>query len=221
MIVVMKADRKPDSPELARLIALARSFPGITTEVHRIEGSNRSLTEVYLLGPTHAVPTTPFEEFDSVEKVVRITQKYRFIGRHDAGLEPVGFEYNGVRISQDTLTLFPGVCAVDTPENVDATFAALAAHGIVTTRAGADQPRTRPYAFQGLGKACLPWVFELAGKHGVRIVAMEVTHESHIDEIQRALRDSGHATGVMLQIGTRNAQNFELLKAVGSQTELP
>jgi 3-deoxy-7-phosphoheptulonate synthase len=50
---------------------------------------------------------------------------------------------------------------------------------------------------------------------------MEVTHESHVEEIQNALEQSGKATGVMLQIGTRNAQNFELLKAVGQQTELP
>jgi len=221
MIVVMKADLPAESPELARLITLARSYPGITTEVHRIEGASRSLTEVYLLGPTHAVPTAPFEEFDSVEKVVRITQKYRFIGRHDAGLEPVGFEYNGVRIGQDRLVLFPGLCAVDTREHVDATFAALARHGITTTRAGAYKPRTSPYDFQGLGKACLPWVFESAGKHGIRIVTMEVTHESHIEEIRRALEESGHATGVMLQIGTRNAQNFELLRAVGAQNEMP
>jgi 3-deoxy-7-phosphoheptulonate synthase len=221
MIIVMKADLAADAPELSRLIAVAESYPGITTQVHRIDGAARSLTEVYLLGPTHAVPTTPFEEFAAVEKVVRITQKYRFIGRHDAGLEPVGFDYNGVRIAQDSLRLFPGLCAVDTRENVEATFAALAAHGIVTARAGAYKPRTSPYDFQGLGRACLPWVFELAGKHGIRIVAMEVTHETHIAEIQRALRESGEATGVMLQIGTRNAQNFELLKAVGSQTELP
>jgi 3-deoxy-7-phosphoheptulonate synthase len=50
---------------------------------------------------------------------------------------------------------------------------------------------------------------------------MEVTHESHVDEIFAALRASGDATGVMLQIGTRNAQNFELLKCVGQQQELP
>jgi 3-deoxy-7-phosphoheptulonate synthase len=92
---------------------------------------------------------------------------------------------------------------------------------VTTARAGAYKPRTSPYDFQGHGAACLPYVFELAGKHGVRIVAMEVTHESHVDEIQHALRESGNATGVMLQIGTRNAQNFELLKAVGAQTELP
>ena len=50
---------------------------------------------------------------------------------------------------------------------------------------------------------------------------MEITHESHIEEIRKALTASGDATGVMLQIGTRNAQNFELLKAVGQQTDLP
>ena len=100
-------------------------------------------------------------------------------------------------------------------------FAALKERGIVTTRAGAYKPRTSPYDFQGHGADCLPYVFELAGKYGIRVIAMEITHESHIDEIRKALAASGNATGVMLQIGTRNAQNFELLKAVGQQTELP
>ena len=221
MIIVLKADIAPDSPELARIIALAQTYPGITTQLHRIQGATRSVTEVYLLGPTGVVPAAPFEEFDFVEKVVRVTQSFRAIGRHDGGLESVGFDYNGVHMSQDTFHVFAGVCAVDTRENVEKTFKALQQQGIVTTRAGAYKPRTSPYDFQGQGALCLPWVFELAGKYGVRIVAMEVTHESHIEEILRALESSGRATGVMLQIGTRNAQNFELLKAVGLQTELP
>jgi 3-deoxy-7-phosphoheptulonate synthase len=117
--------------------------------------------------------------------------------------------------------VFPGLCAVDTRANVEAMFKALAQHGIQTSRAGAYKPRTSPYDFQGHGATCLPYLFELAGKHGIRIVSMEVTRESHVEEIQKALADTGQATGVMLQIGTRNAQNFELLKAVGQQTELP
>jgi 3-deoxy-7-phosphoheptulonate synthase len=156
-----------------------------------------------------------------VEKVVRVTQTFRSIGRHDGGLEQLGFEYNGVRLSQDTLQVFPGVCAVDTPENLEKTFKALRQLGIVTTRAGAYKPRSSPYDFQGMGAKCLPWVFEMAGKYGIRIVSMEVTHESHVGEIRKALAESGKATGVMLQIGTRNAQNFELLKAVGQESELP
>jgi 3-deoxy-7-phosphoheptulonate synthase len=50
---------------------------------------------------------------------------------------------------------------------------------------------------------------------------MEVTHESHVDEINTALDQTGRPTGVMLQIGTRNTQNFELLKSVGRQQEFP
>ena len=220
MIIVMKADVAEASPELGRIIALAHSFPGITTQVHRVQGQARGLTEIYLLGPTGVVPTQAFEEFESVEKVVRVTQKFRAIGRHDA-LDAASFEYRGVRIAQDTLHVFPGLCAVDTREHQEQVFAALGRAGIKTARAGAYKPRTSPYDFQGLGARCLPWLFELAGKHGIQIVTMEVTHEAHIDEIQRALAEAGNPTGVMLQIGTRNAQNFELLKTVGAQTELP
>jgi 3-deoxy-7-phosphoheptulonate synthase len=117
--------------------------------------------------------------------------------------------------------VLPGLCAVDTPEHAERMFAALAEVGVTTTRMGAYKPRTSPYDFQGLGKECLPWVFELAGKHGIRVIAMEITHESQIDEINSALDGAGSPTGVMLQIGTRNAQNFELLKYVGQQQRFP
>jgi 3-deoxy-7-phosphoheptulonate synthase len=86
---------------------------------------------------------------------------------------------------------------------------------------GAYKPRTSPYSFQGHGKACLPYVFDLAGKYGIKVIAMEVTHESHVDEIREALAQAGNPTGVMLQIGTRNTQNFELLKIVGRQQDFP
>jgi len=221
MIIVMKADLPKDSPELRQVVQLAETFPGIKAQVHVIQGATRSLTEVHLHGSTGVIPTKPFEEFEGVEKVVRVTEKFRSIGRHEGQLDAVGFEYNGVAITQDNLTVFPGLCAVDNQTNVEATFRALKEHGIVTTRAGAYKPRTSPYDFQGHGKTCLPYLFELAGKYGIKVIAMEVTHESHIGEIRAALKSSGGATGVMLQIGTRNAQNFELLKAVGSQTEMP
>ena len=221
MIIVLKADVAEGSPEVARIVALAEGYPGIQTRVHRIQGTGRSLTEIYLLGPTGVVPSGPFEEFESVEKVVRITQKFRAIGRHDGALEAAAFTYRGVTFSQDSFHVFPGLCAVDTRQNVETMFAALQRFGIVTTRAGAYKPRTSPYDFQGHGAACLPYVFELAGKYGIRIIAMEITHESHVDEIREALRQTGEPTGVMLQIGTRNTQNFELLKQVGRQQTFP
>src|SRR3990170_2008101 len=136
MIIVLKADVEAGQPEGRRLIELAESFPDVNTEVHRIQGATRSLTEIYLLGHTGVIPTQPFQEFACVEKVVRITEKFRSIGRHGGGLDAVGFEYNGVRISQDTFHPFPGLCAVDSPENLDTVFGLLARLGVQTARAG-------------------------------------------------------------------------------------
>src|ERR1039457_6657191 len=88
------------------------------------------------------------------------------------------------------------------------------AHGRIQT---AHQPVRVP----GPRQYCLPYVFELAGKYDIKVIAMEITHESHLNEIKEALHVTGNPTGVMLQIGTRNTQNFELLKIVGRQTEMP
>src|SRR5207244_5934883 len=124
------------------------------------------------------------------------------------------FGYAGVRSGQAALHVCAGLCAVESAESVEARMKALAAHGQVCTRMGAYKPRTSPYAFQGFGAKCLPYVFELAGKYGIKVIAMEVTHESHVDEIRGALAKTGNPSGVMLQIGTRNTQKCELLKPV-------
>ncbi len=221
MIIVMKADILPDSPEVARVVHLAEQYPEVHTEVRGIQGETRALTEVYLLGSTSAIPEQPFEEFEAVERVIRIRERYRSIGRHEGQAEAIGFEYRGLHFSQESLHLFPGLCAVDTRENVEAMFRALQAVGVQTTRAGAYKPRTSPYDFQGRGKECLPYVFELAGRYEIRVISMEVTNEAQVEEIDSALEAAGRPTGVFLQIGTRNAQNFELLKVVGSQQEYP
>ncbi|MDE2511925.1 MAG: 3-deoxy-7-phosphoheptulonate synthase, partial [Elusimicrobia bacterium] len=149
------------------------------------------------------------------------SEEYRILGRHADDSRPAHFDYNGVRFGQDTLHIFAGLCAVDTREHVERMFRALRDNGQICARMGAYKPRTSPYAFQGHGKKCLPYVFELAGKNGIKVVAMEITHESHLDEIRAALEAAGQPTGVMLQIGTRNTQNFELLKIVGRQREFP
>ena len=114
-----------------------------------------------------------------------------------------------------------GLCAVDTPNNVEKMMKACHNEGLRCTRMGAYKPRTNPYSFQGLGADCLPWVFELAGKYDIKVIAMEVTSEACIEEIALALELAGNPTGVMLQVGTRNTQNFELLKSIGKQREFP
>ena len=221
MIIILKPDVAADGPEVRALLAQASRYPNISTKVHTYKGEHHTLVELHLIGETKVIPTEPFAEQPGVVRVVRVSEKYRLIGRHEGQVEAVGFEYRGIRFAQDTLNVFPGLCAVDNRENVDRTYAAIAAQGIKTARMGAYKPRTSPYDFQGHGKECLPYVFELAVKHGIQVTAMEITHEAHLDEIRAALAKVGNATGVMIQIGTRNAQNFELLKIVGQQREFP
>ena len=219
MIVMLE----PDSPEtmVAQVEQVATQFKGVTARRHVVKGEQHTITEIYLLGSTQQVPSEAFESLPGVRRVVRVSAKYRIIGRHGQQQAQVGFEYNGVHFDERSVKIFAGLCAVDNGESVAKTMAALKGAGVVTTRMGAYKPRTNPYEFQGLGKACLPYVFEEAGKHGVKVVAMEVTHARHLEEIDEALAQSGNATGVMVQIGTRNSQNFELLKAVGQHGAYP
>ena len=150
-----------------------------------------------------------------------MSNEFRILGRRHGNEESIRFTYKGVDFDQDCFHVVAGLNAVDTREYVEQTFAALKGAGQVCARMGAYKPRTSPYSFQGYGKQCLPYVFELAGKYGIRVISMEVTRDEHLDEIRAALRETGDPTGVMLQIGTRNTQNFELLKTVGSQRDFP
>src|ERR687890_473092 len=196
-------------------------LPNIELRVHNEQGAEKSLTEIYLIGNTAALSVEDMRALPGVDHVVRVSEEYRVVGRHKDDERPTSFEYKGVRFGQDTLNVFAGLCAVDTRAHVEQTMRALREAGQVCTRMGAYKPRTSPYSFQGHGRDCLPYVFELAGKYDVRVIAMEVTHESHIDEIRAALEETGSPAGVMLQIGTRNTQNFELLKFVGRQRDFP
>ena len=221
MILILTPDTDTDSPEYKKLLQHLSNLPNIRTRVHRETGAQQILSEVYLIGDTASLTVEEMEGLPCVERVVRVSVEYRVLGRHRDGRRSTAFEYNGVHFGQDNLNVFAGLCAVDTPEHVGRMMQALQEHGQVCTRMGAYKPRTSPYSFQGHGKSCLPYVFELAGKYGIRVIAMEVTHDSHVREIRDALEQTGRPTGVMLQIGTRNTQNFELLKSVGRQQEFP
>ena len=221
MILILTPDINAEGEVYKQLMTHLSRLQNIQLRVHREQGAEHTLTEIHLIGNTTTVSIEEMRSLPGVERVVRVSEEYRVIGRHKDGDRPAHFDYQGVRFGQDTLHVFAGLCAVDTRENVALMMRALKENGQVCTRMGAYKPRTSPYSFQGHGRTCLPYVFELAGKYGIKIIAMEITHESHIAEIQEALDETGNATGVMLQIGTRNTQNFELLKKVGRQQDFP
>ncbi len=221
MILILSPDVDVNSQDYQKLIAYLEKLPQVKFRTHQEIGNQQTLTEIYLIGDTAILPLDDMKQLPCVERVVRISEEYRILGRHKDDHRSTHFEYNGVRFGQDNLNVFAGLCAVDNPQHVEQMMQALQSHGQVCTRMGAYKPRTNPYSFQGHGKECLPYVFELAGKYGIKVIAMEVTHESHVAEIHAALEQTGNPTGVMLQIGTRNTQNFELLKSVGRQTQFP
>lgn len=221
MIIILKPHLDRSSDEFGVAMNYLSNQPNIQIRVHEESGSQQVLTEIYLIGDTGALSLEDIESLPGVERVVRVSEAYRVLGRHKDDNRPTGFEYNGVKFSQDNLNIFAGLCAVDNLEHVEMMMRALKDNGQTCTRMGAYKPRTSPYAFQGHGKNCLPYVFELAGKYDIRVIAMEITHESHLDEVHEALRQTGNPTGILVQIGTRNTQNFELLKKVGQQKEFP
>ena len=221
MIVILNPNTDENSEEFKETWSYLNNLENIRSQKHIVEGKFQSLTEIYLFGDTAALNKEAIEALPAVDRVVRVSQEYRILGRHKDNKRSTGFDYNGVHFDQDNLNIFAGLCAVDTKEHVEKMMKALNENGQVCTRMGAYKPRTNPYSFQGHGKDCLPYVFELAGKYSIKIIAMEVTHESQVDEIDNTLDKMGRPTGVMLQIGTRNIQNFELLKVIGRQNEYP
>lgn len=221
MIVILEPNTTKDSEEYHQVMAYLENLP-LRLDVREVQGTQQLLTEIYLIGDTHSLSKEEIEAFPCVDRVIRVSQSYRILGRHAADDNRTSsFEYNSIIFSQENLNLFAGLCAVDTPQHVEMMMQALQEQGQHCTRMGAYKPRTNPYSFQGHGKACLHYIFELAGKYDIKVIAMEITHESHIEEIHRILEQTGNPTGVMLQIGTRNTQNFELLKSVGRQQEFP
>jgi 3-deoxy-7-phosphoheptulonate synthase len=221
MILILSQNAQPESSEYRQLMDQLARLPDIQVRIHRVEGALRAVTEIYLIGSTKQLRIEDMQALPGVESVVRVSEEYRVLGRHKGDDRPAWFDYQGLRFGQDTLHIFAGLCAVDTPEHVEQMCRALQLNGQVCTRMGAYKPRTSPYAFQGHGRKCLNYVFEIAGKYGIKVIAMEITHEGHLDEIREALRETGSPTGAMVQIGTRNTQNFELLKAVGRQNDFP
>ncbi len=113
----------------------------------------------------------------------------------------------GIPVGGDTVQMIAGPCSVETAPQMEAAAAAVAAAGARMLRGGAFKPRSSPYAFQGAGVEGLHLLTEAAAKHALPVVT---------ELMDVRLLDTFLAAGVdVIQIGTRNMQNFDLLKEVG------
>lgn len=113
---------------------------------------------------------------------------------------------NGEEIGKGLPSFVFGPCAVESYEQVDAVAATIAEKGLKLIRGGAYKPRTSPYDFQGLGLEGLKILHEVSRKHGLGVVT-EIVTPSDLEEALDYVD--------VIQIGARNMQNFELLKAAG------
>ncbi|ACJ16621.1 2-dehydro-3-deoxyphosphoheptonate aldolase [Thermococcus onnurineus NA1] len=110
-----------------------------------------------------------------------------------------------VRIG-DGFTIIAGPCAVESEEQITKVAEFLAEVGVKVIRGGAFKPRTSPYSFQGYGERALKWLRKAADEYGL-VTVTEVMDTSQVELVAKY--------SDIVQIGARNAQNFELLKAVG------
>jgi 3-deoxy-7-phosphoheptulonate synthase len=141
-----------------------------------------------------------------VAETMRITAPYKLVSAQNHARRTT-VRVGGVPIGPDTFTLIAGPCAVETAEQTLESAQMARRAGATLLRGGAYKPRTSPYAFQGLGLDGLRILAEVGAEVGLPIVT-EVMDVSEVDAVAE------HAD--MLQIGTRNMQNFGLLQAVGT-----
>ncbi|MEV6601735.1 3-deoxy-7-phosphoheptulonate synthase [Actinoplanes sp. NPDC051346] len=198
MVIVMAADA--NTQQVTAVVDLVTSTGG---RAFVSRGLNRTI--IGLVGDVDLFDSLSLASLPGVAEVMRISAPYKLVSREHHP-ERSTVRVGGVSIGPDSVTLIAGPCAVETPtQTLEAALMAQQA-GATLLRGGAYKPRTSPYAFQGLGVEGLRILADVREKTGLPIVT-EVVEAADVPTV------ASYAD--MLQIGTRNVQNFPLLQAVG------
>jgi 3-deoxy-7-phosphoheptulonate synthase len=137
---------------------------------------------------------------------MHILKPYKLVAREWHKASTV-VDVAGIRMGGNAVQVIAGPCSVETQPQMDAAADGVAAAGARLMRGGAFKPRTSPYAFQGKGVDGLRMLKDAAARHGMPIVT-ELMDVRMLDAFLEYKVD-------VIQIGTRNMQNFDLLKEVG------
>lgn len=199
MIVILK-----QSPNPGRLSSLIEWLNEKGVQVHTSVGERNTI--LGLVGDTSRIDIDLIAALDIVEDVKRVQEPYKNANRKfhpEDTVIPVG----GTQVGGGTLTIMAGPCSVESEEQVVGIAKAVKASGATMLRGGAFKPRTSPYSFQGLGERGLAYLKSAREETGLPIVTelMDVTQLPLFKDVD------------IIQIGARNMQNFDLLKAVGHQ----
>jgi 3-deoxy-7-phosphoheptulonate synthase len=171
--------------------------------VHRSTGENRTILGA--IGERREEAAHTLEAMPEVEKVVFVTCPFKLAGR-DFHPEDTVIEISGVSIGGPALAVMAGPCAVEGEGQLLKAAWAVKEAGAQVLRAGAFKPRTSPYSFQGMEKAGLRLLNKVRRETGLLIVT-EVMDQFTVGELAECAD--------IIQVGTRNMQNFYLLRELG------
>ncbi len=199
MIIVLKQDAPSSFVNMLMESIKAR---GVQIDVSK--GARKTI--LGLVGNTSVIDRDQLLGYEYVDKVIRVEEPYKRASRTFHPQNTV-VEAGGVSIGGKKLTVIAGPCSVETPEQIENVAQSIKNAGASMLRGGAFKPRTSPYSFQGLRDKGLEMLCRAGKKAGLPVV----TEIMSADKLDVFLQD-----GVdIIQIGARNMQNFDLLKAVG------
>lgn len=198
MIIVMK--RGVTDKEIRDIVERVEN---LGFRAHLSKGVERTI--VGLIGDERPLSPESLELLPGVEKVMRVLHPFKLASR-DFEPEDTIISLNGEDIGRQKVVVMAGPCAVESREQMLEAAWAVKEAGVKIMRGGAFKPRTSPYSFQGLGEKGLEILAEMKEETGLAIIT-EVMAPEQVPLVAR------HTD--ILQIGTRNMQNFSLLHAVG------
>jgi 3-deoxy-7-phosphoheptulonate synthase len=199
MIIVMRPNHTQD--DLHRLVSRLEDL-GLRTHLSR--GEHRTI--IGAIGDEQVLREVPLESFPGVEKVLPILKPYKLVSREFKPEDSV-FEVQGEQIGGSKVQVIAGPCAVEGREVLEEIAEQLLPYGVKFLRGGAFKPRTSPYSFQGHGEKALKLLAAVREHTGMLVV-------TELMDPRDAVLVSKYAD--IIQIGTRNMQNFRLLTEVGN-----
>ncbi len=199
MIIVLRSDAtKKQIEHIVEKVKKMGLKPWVSRGVER--------TIIGVIGEEDALRVQPLEIFPGVEKVMSILTPYKLASRNFKKEDSKVRIGKGLTVGGKQVIVMAGPCSVENERLLIKIAREVKAAGATVLRGGAFKPRTSPYSFQGLGEKGLKFLARAREETGLLVV-------SELMDIRDMALVEKYAD--IIQIGARNMQNFNLLKAVG------
>lgn len=199
MIIVMK--KFAEREQVEKVIQTIIKFNLKPVPLH---GTER--TVIAVIGDERPVDQHHISSLPGVDKVMAVLDPFKLASRETKHEDTVINLGDGVTVGGEKIAMMAGPCAVENEVQMETIARAVKKAGAAILRGGAFKPRTNPYSFEGLGPDGLKLMRKVAKKHGLKTIT-EILDVRDIELV--------HKHTDIFQIGTRNMQNFNLLKEIG------